>query len=178
MSPCTRAFVCIGIALWLAIPAAPLAAQQGPELMRDALRPDLLGCYAVYSAQGKLLDATYSHASPRMRLDSSVLGVTQHDNRPGVVRLMLRLDKEGRPIDRSTPDQWPRMWWADSLTDSVRISFTDGNARGRCHTRWPTSETRHALGTNRGTLGSGTYYHRSRTGPRGAGSMPCCLTSA
>src|SRR6266550_3729151 len=91
---------------------------------RDALRTELIGCYELYTAAGKLLDSTFYNSSPRVRLDSTALGITARDTVPGVFRRLVRLDPNGRPVDLDDPGF--RAWWADSLTDSVRLSFSDG----------------------------------------------------
>ena len=102
---------------------------QGPEQPpRDALRSDLLGCYRLYNSSGNPLHPdSLPHVVAFIRLDSMSLGVSGRDSVPGVFRLMVRLDRHARAID---PDDLPRYhmpsWWADSLSDSIRLSFSDG----------------------------------------------------
>jgi hypothetical protein len=94
--------------------------RQGP---RDQLRSELLGCYALYTASGKLLDSTFYRSSPFVRLDSNAMGASARDTFPGIFRRLIRLDVSRRPSD---PIDAPFSWWADSLSDSVRLSFSDG----------------------------------------------------
>jgi len=91
---------------------------------RDALRAELIGCYALYTPAGKLLDSTFYNSSPLVRLDSTSLGISGRDTVPGVFRRLVRLDPAGHPLDQHDPGF--RSWWADSLSDSVRLSFSDG----------------------------------------------------
>ena len=115
------------------------------EKPRDALRAELVGCYAIYTRAGKLLDSTFYNSSPLVRLDSTPLGITAHDTVPGIIRAMARLDQSGRPLDQTPPTRFSfRSWYADSLSDSIRISFSNGfsgaeailAAPGRVDTLW------------------------------------------
>jgi len=112
------------MAVLLTVTAVPGLAQERLEAPRDALRPDVLGCYALYSSSGKLLDSSFYNSSPLIELDSSVVGITARDSRPGIIRSMIRRDANGRVLTRSR--EWGRSWWADSLSDSIRISFSNG----------------------------------------------------
>src|SRR6266513_5389456 len=96
-------------------------------LVRHALRNDLVGCYALFAGTGKPVDSDFYHASPRVRLDSAVHPAVAAAPMLGVRRLLIRLDTVGRPLDPVDPG--PRlgpMWWADSLSDSIGVSFTTG----------------------------------------------------
>ncbi len=115
------------------------------EKPRDGLRAELVGCYALYTPGGKLLDSTFYNASPLVRLDSSPLGITARDTVPGIFRRMVRLDRSGHPVDRMDSTSFSfRSWYADSLSDSIRASFSDGfsgaevilAAPGRVDTLW------------------------------------------
>ena|SRR5437764_10000991 len=100
-------------------------AEQPP---RDALRSDLLGCYRLYTASGNPLSPdSFRNAAPFVRLDSVSLGVSGRDSVRGVFRLLVRLDRNGRPMDPDYPSRYHTpSWWADSLSDSIRLSFSDG----------------------------------------------------
>ncbi len=116
--------VIIGVTSWSCTAGA---GQERSGTPRDALRDELLGCFALYTPRGKLLDSTFYNSSPRVRLDSLAVGITARDTMPGVVRRMWRLDAAGQRLDRDDPQSlFGRVWWADSLTDSVRLSFSDG----------------------------------------------------
>lgn len=107
--------------------ALRLAHAQDRETPRDAVRSELLGCYAIYTAGGKLLDSTFYNSSPLVRLDSAIILSTDRDSSPGVYRAALRLNKSASPLYHSRrAADFDAAWWADSLSDSVRISFSDG----------------------------------------------------
>jgi hypothetical protein len=112
------------IATLLLLVSAACTRGEALQQPRDALKTELIGCYALYTPAGKLLDSTFYNSSPLVRLDSTPLGITARDTVPGVFRRLVRLDSNGRPIDPDAPRF--RAWWADSLTDSVRLSFSDG----------------------------------------------------
>ncbi len=97
------------------------------ELLRDGLRAELLGCYALYSEGGRPLGSTFYNGSPLVRLDTAVMGVTATDTFPGIVRVMTKLDAAGQPVGRvdSLRRAGPT-WRADSLSDSIRLSFSNG----------------------------------------------------
>ena len=93
---------------------------------RSGLRTELLGCYALYKPDGKLLDSSFFNSSPLVQLDSAAAGMT-HETSPAAFRSLIRLDSAGNPVDQLDPTSFlGRIWWADSLTDSVRLSFSDG----------------------------------------------------
>jgi hypothetical protein len=103
---------------------APLQAQ---ALVRNALRGDLVGCYALFTGNGKPVDSSFHNASPLVHLDpTSHPGFTRHAH-VGVRRLLMRLDPSGRRFDLTDSRHGlAPLWWVDSLTDSVRLSFSDG----------------------------------------------------
>ena len=120
---------------------APTAAAQ---MTRVGLRADLVGCYTLDPGVGPPL---YNAAS-RVRLDSTTVQATD----AGANRRVLPLDFEGRPWSSPPrPGHLPPTWWADSLSDTVRVSFVDGfsgavyvlaappratTLRGRAYNRW------------------------------------------
>jgi hypothetical protein len=114
----------------LALAFASCSTTRSPEalhLFRSALRKDLIGCYALFDARGHFLDSSYYNASPLIRLDSTPAWGTDHDSQPGIIRGMLRLDSSGRRLDPVNPAfHLGPAWWVDSLTHTLRISFSNG----------------------------------------------------
>jgi hypothetical protein len=98
---------------------------EGPvQPPRDGLRGDLLGCYRLYASTSSPLDSSLQYAMPLVRLDSMSLGESGRDTVPGVFRLLVLLDRSGRRIDADDPRRFRfRAWWADSLSDSIRLPF-------------------------------------------------------
>jgi len=95
-------------------------------LPRHGLRAELVGCYALYKPDGRLLDSSYYNSSPLVRLDSTSTGFATDTGR-SVFRYLARLDSTGNPVEHAGPRTFfNRIWWADSLSDSVRLSFSDG----------------------------------------------------
>ena len=95
---------------------------------RDGLRRELVGCYALFGDDERPVDSSgYYNASPRVRLDSLPVSATVRDNRPGIVRVLHRLNAGGRRQAASSPIEFRSpAWSADSLTDSIRLSFSNG----------------------------------------------------
>jgi hypothetical protein len=94
-------------------------------IIRNGLRADLLGCYALYSDPPRVGRSLYN-ASPFVRLDSSRVGTFGSDTIPGVIRALVRVyatEEQVTPARRSSRDP---TWMADSLTDTVRLSFVNG----------------------------------------------------
>ena len=90
--------------------------------MRNGLRADVLGCYALYSGPARVGNSLYN-ASPSVRLDSLRVGTLGPDTVPGVLRAMVPLTVSNEPM---TARRGPPSWMADSLSDTVRLSFVDG----------------------------------------------------
>lgn len=97
--------------------AAHAASAQGPSARR-ALRTELLGCYELHTEPERPL----YNAMPGVRLDSAEVDRSSR----GVLRVVRPLDSAGRPTGVPYDGSIPASWWADSLTDSVRISFVNG----------------------------------------------------
>jgi hypothetical protein len=105
---------------------AHLAKQGRPMIARNALRPEALGCY-------ELLDSARQNASKSMegvpaiiRVDSMV--DVMRGTAPGITSSRtLGAAAAGKPVYRDpiSRDMHPR-WSADSLTDTVRLVFTNG----------------------------------------------------
>src|SRR5215218_3143391 len=91
-------------------------------ITRNGLRIDLLGCYVLYSGPGRSGGSLYN-ASPLVRLDS--LGVSRlgSDTVPGIARALVPLNASSEPVTPPRPRPGGASWTADSLTDTVRLSF-------------------------------------------------------
>ena len=111
--------------LFLALAAlnGPLAAQVS---VRNGLRADIIGCYALFTRTGRRVDSGFYRASPLVRLDSALQPFLAAHKEFGARRLLKRLDSSGHHLDPGYPPRLGPMWWMDSLSDSVRLSFTDG----------------------------------------------------
>jgi len=83
---------------------------------RNGLRRDLIGCYALYFERGRV-DGSLFNAAPSVRLDSMPFRSPW--------RSMTGLSLAGHPTPLRELSL-PSLWTADSLTDSVRLSFVDG----------------------------------------------------
>jgi len=106
--------------------AARSSGAQGPldtvPPARLALRPELVGCYALSAGQHSLSRSEYYHASGLVRLDTTVAPKWAP---PDAFRMLVPLDSSLGLADLSRRHLGPS-WWADSLTDSVRLSFSNG----------------------------------------------------
>ena len=99
----------------------------GQEHVRNTLRADIVGCYALFTGTGKRVDSAFYRASPLVHLDSTMSPVFRAHREFSARRLLIRLDAEGHPLDVVDPSpHLGPMWWADSLSDSLRLTFTDG----------------------------------------------------
>src|SRR5215475_7991897 len=103
----------------LSLPASPRVV----SLSRNGLRRDLIGCYALYFERGRV-DGSLFNAAPSVRLDSMSGRSTDRKSR-GAFRSMTGLSLAGHPTPLRQLSL-PASWTADSLTDSVRLSFVDG----------------------------------------------------
>ena len=101
--------------------------QQRGVVIRNGLRADLVGCYALYSGRDRVATSLWN-ASPSVRLDSLAIDTSSAATRSGVARAMYTLDLYNDPMPPvpSRPHDGRRSWAADSLTDSIRLSFVDG----------------------------------------------------
>ena len=89
--------------------------------LRRSLRADVVGCYSLFTARGRRIDSTFYNASPLVRLDTA-----ERDDRSRnpTHRVMHALDTLGNP-SRTTRGLWAA-WSADSLSDTVYLSFSTG----------------------------------------------------
>ena len=101
-------------------PSVPLA--------RYGLRADVVGCFALRWTPRRPPQQEYYRASAQVRLDTAVRTLRTPRSVPGVARQLARLDAGGRAMDTVAARTWaaPPAWSADSLTDSIRVSFLDG----------------------------------------------------
>src|SRR5687768_4340489 len=88
-------------------------------IIRNGLRADVLGCYALYSGLGRAGSSLYN-ASPSVRLDSLRVSTLGSDTIPGVVRAMVPLNASAEPMTPARRRSRGPSWIADSLTDTVR----------------------------------------------------------
>jgi hypothetical protein len=97
-------------------------------LFRRGLRREMLGCLALYTGPETRLDGTYFRASPGVRLDSvRPTGRLVIDSIAVRYRVATALDREGNPIGPGSEDVgMPHVWAADSLSDTLRVWFTNG----------------------------------------------------
>ena len=73
------------------------------------------------------VDSGYYGASPRVQLTSDPVWHSATDSIPGIAWAAAALDTAGRHTD--SLDSHRRVgpaWWADSLSDSITISFVNG----------------------------------------------------
>ena len=94
-------------------------------IIRNGPRADLLGCYALYAGLQRAGSFLYN-ASPSVRLDSSRVRTLGSDTASGGVRAMVPLDEANEPMTSPRRRPLAPRWMADSLTDTVRLSFVDG----------------------------------------------------
>ena len=89
------------------------------------LRTELLGCYALYKPDGKLLDSSYHNSSPLVRLDSTLSKLGGSPRTP--FRYLIRFDSTGSHLTTDGPRSlWiDRTWLADTTSDSIRLYFLD-----------------------------------------------------
>jgi len=91
--------------------------------LRNALRRDLVGCYALFTDSSRRIDTSFYNASPLVLLDSTP---SLLDSSAGILRLMFRLDSTGRSIPPGRARPLGPVWGVDSTTDTLRLSFSDG----------------------------------------------------
>ena len=114
----------VSLSLLLACTRHDKPAPPGPA--RQALRADVLGCYALFEESGRRIDSSYYNAAPSVLLDSTPLSAIS-DTFYGVGRTLIRLDTLGRfRDDVGSPGGQLWSWSADSLSDSIHLSFIDG----------------------------------------------------
>ena len=103
-----------------AVSSGDALAQQLP-LVRNALRAELVGCYTLVTPpEGAARRALYN-ASSFVRLDSQPMEY----GTPGVIRAMVPLTP-ANIANAPRPRPYRPRWMADSLSDTVRLSFVDG----------------------------------------------------
>jgi hypothetical protein len=121
MHKTSRLLACALLILGL---AHPTFGQPRVTLSRNAVRRDLIGCYALYFERGRV-DGSLFNASSSVRLDSMPWEYMKRDVR-SPWRSMIGFSLAGRLAPLRAGGLFPSSWTADSLTDSVRLSFVDG----------------------------------------------------
>jgi hypothetical protein len=106
--------------------AARASAAQAPfdtvPPARLSLRAELVGCYALSAGHRPLTHPEYYNASGLVRLETSL---ARQSAPPESFRMLVPLDSSLDPTNPGRRHPGPS-WWADSLTDSVRLSFSNG----------------------------------------------------
>jgi hypothetical protein len=113
----------VGLA-FIGVVCISTANTQRPPLLRNGLRAELVGCYALSTTGGGGAERQLYNVSALIRLDSQPVEYLT----PGVVRTVVPLAPANLPTAHPRPFT-PR-WTADSLTDTVRLSFVDGFSGG------------------------------------------------
>jgi hypothetical protein len=91
---------------------------------RRAVPTGLPACYALYHGDfDRRVDGTFHNASPVVRLDTAASFHVLEDEWFRGFRALKRLDTAGRELALQYGSQ---AWWADSLSDSLHLSFSDG----------------------------------------------------
>jgi hypothetical protein len=95
--------------------------------MRNGFSREIIGCYALFRDRDRPIDSKYYHGVPRVELDTVRISVALDDSLPGVFRVVRRLDTAGYRRDSVNLRLFHvPVWWSDSLSDTVRLSFSDG----------------------------------------------------
>ena len=108
----------------LCVASASTGHAQRP-LLRNGLRAELVGCYALFTAPAGDAQRSLYNASASVRLDSQAVDPRGSRSSSTALRLLTPLTAPNAPMVAS-PRQFTRTWTADSLTDTVRLSFVDG----------------------------------------------------
>jgi len=106
------------------LPAAHALAQR-PARARVGLRAELVGCYALFTAPAGGAERSLYNASASVRIDSQFVGYLKTDKDPNLARVLVALTPPNAPTV-ARPRPFAPSWTADSLTDTVRLSFVDG----------------------------------------------------
>jgi hypothetical protein len=109
----------------LSVVSNSAALAQRPPLLRNELRSELVGCYALFTAPVGGVERTLYNASSFVRLDGQPVDYPT----PGVARTMIPLTP-ANITEAHRPRPFTPRWTADSLTDTVRLSFVDGFSGG------------------------------------------------
>ncbi len=121
--------IVVGATAFVALKGGDPGVPNGPYLLSNALRRDLVGCYAVMTAPGHLLNREHFYnASPMVYLDSTPRPHVLADGRDlGTARkTLVPLDSVGNPIREDRANFLGPSWSADSLSDVVYLSFSNG----------------------------------------------------
>lgn len=105
----------------LGVTSASGASAQRSPMLRNALRAEIVGCYTLFTAPVGGVETQLYNASSVVRLDAQPIGY----GTPGVVRAMIPLTPANIPR-ALRPRPYTPGWTADSLSDTVRLSFVDG----------------------------------------------------
>lgn len=107
--------------------AVGVASAQAPVLTRRALRREALGCFTLFDAHRQSTWGRLRNAPAIARLVSAPNALDTHLYPPGATyRRVESRDMGNYVIVESSPNRLAPVWSADSLSDSIRILFSDG----------------------------------------------------
>jgi hypothetical protein len=94
--------------------------------VRTQVSAGVPGCYALYAGTREV-DSSFYNATHLVRLDSTVSWSFEREGRRIGFRALRRLDATGHELDNEdTRGARLFSWWADSVTDTLRLSFVNG----------------------------------------------------
>lgn len=115
----------LSTALFAGAQAEGARERQALPVIKSGLRRDALACYALFDSAGRTLVGQLTGAPRMVRLDSTVVhrwgGASS-----GVWRLVQPLGQEEEYQAQAIQNGMLPVWAADSLTDTVRFSFSTG----------------------------------------------------
>ncbi len=115
----------IAVLLSVACAHAPDVRAYPPPVARQALRADILGCFALFDARGHAVKGNFYGAADTVRLDSAHARGLSSRIDPQRVMLIDPRAVAGTSARPSSTEVGPA-WSADSLTDTIRLSFSNG----------------------------------------------------
>lgn len=101
------------------------------ELARHGLPAGVVGCWALFDADGRRAEDRLYWSPSIARLDSAPNTASKHDG-TGTVRVVHRLDSLRRPMGVERPGSRQELenvfsyWSVDSLDDRLRMRFSSG----------------------------------------------------
>jgi hypothetical protein len=120
-----RAFV-VAAMMIEPVRAGGVAAAQAPVLTRNALRADALGCFVLLDSRRQSVAGLLRRAPARVRLDSARDRPSTFPNATTTLWRIEYRDSTNRVVGVTPATGLASSWSADSLTDSIRIRFSDG----------------------------------------------------
>jgi hypothetical protein len=96
--------------------------QQPSAIPRNALRTEALGCYELLDSAGRNASLSMEGVAPLIRLDSALDPMQPNSATRRLDTFGFGVPSRFDPVYR---DLHPR-WTADSLSDTLRLTFTNG----------------------------------------------------